>query len=139
MIRKLRAIRIHSRIWRTNGRRIGHWSNRRGILSHCWPSIYLWCAMRPNGQPGEIESKHLHIHYKPPALATRYFRCKPLQLRVPLFCHSLAMIFLNGYICLEFLTASLSLGYNFACQECRVSHDPHEIRVSWRSNWELRS
>ncbi|XP_039149901.1 elongation of very long chain fatty acids protein 4 isoform X1 [Drosophila simulans] len=132
MIRKLSAIRIHSRIWRTNGRRTGHWSSRPGILSPCWPSIYLWCATRPNGQPGEIESKHLHSHFKPP-LATRNLRYKPLQLRVPLFCHSLAMIFLNAYICLEFLTASLSLGYNFACQQ--MSHDPHEIRIAAAFWW----
>ncbi|XP_043648443.1 elongation of very long chain fatty acids protein 4 [Drosophila teissieri] len=54
---------------------------------------------------------------------------KPLQLRVPLFCHSLAMVFLNGYICLELYTATRDLGYNFGCQPCRVSFNPLEMRV----------
>ncbi|EDW41049.1 elongation of very long chain fatty acids protein 4 [Drosophila sechellia] len=73
----------------------------------------------------------LMVRYAPKWTA----RFKPLQLRVPLFCHSLSMIFLNGYICLEFLTASLSLGYNFACQQCRMSHDPHEIRIAAALWW----
>jgi len=59
------------------------------------------------------------------------FRHKPLQLRAPLFCHSLAMVFLNGYICLELYAATRDLDYNFGCQPCRVSFDPHEMRVSW--------
>ncbi|EDX10035.1 elongation of very long chain fatty acids protein 4 isoform X2 [Drosophila simulans] len=71
----------------------------------------------------------LMVRYAPKWTA----RYKPLQLRVPLFCHSLAMIFLNAYICLEFLTASLSLGYNFACQQ--MSHDPHEIRIAAAFWW----
>ncbi|KRK01646.1 uncharacterized protein Dyak_GE20239, isoform B [Drosophila yakuba] len=67
-----------------------------------------------------------------PKWATRY---KSLQLRVPLFCHSLAMIFLNGHICLELLTASLSLGYNLGCQPCRVSYNPDEMRVTAAFWW----
>ncbi|EDV51369.1 elongation of very long chain fatty acids protein 4 [Drosophila erecta] len=62
-------------------------------------------------------------------------RYKSLQLRVPLFCHSFAMIFLNGYICLEFLTAARSLGYNFGCQPCRVSYNPDEIRIAAAFWW----
>lgn len=58
-------------------------------------------------------------------------RYKPLQLRAPLFCHSLAMVLLNAHIWLELLTASRALGYSFACQACRVSYSPHEMRVSW--------
>ncbi|EDX10036.1 elongation of very long chain fatty acids protein 4 [Drosophila simulans] len=62
-------------------------------------------------------------------------RHKPLQLRAPLFCHSLAMVFLNGYICLELYAASRDLDYNFGCQPCRVSFDPHEMRLTKAFWW----
>ncbi|XP_017018284.2 very long chain fatty acid elongase 4 [Drosophila kikkawai] len=67
-----------------------------------------------------------------PKWAARY---KPLQLRVPLFCHSLAMVLLNAHIFLEVLTASRALDYSFACQACRVSYSPHEMRIAAAIWW----
>ncbi|KAH8266226.1 hypothetical protein KR038_011806, partial [Drosophila bunnanda] len=62
-------------------------------------------------------------------------RYKPLQLRVPLFCHSLAMVLLNAHIWVELLTASRALGYSIACQPCRVSYSPHEMRIAAALWW----
>ncbi|XP_017081159.1 elongation of very long chain fatty acids protein 4 [Drosophila eugracilis] len=67
-----------------------------------------------------------------PKWAARY---KPLQLRVPLFCHSSAMVFLNGYICLELFSASRALDYSIGCQPCRVSYSPHEMRIAAAFWW----
>ncbi|XP_037721231.1 elongation of very long chain fatty acids protein 4 [Drosophila subpulchrella] len=62
-------------------------------------------------------------------------RYKPLQLRVPLLCHSLAMAFLNAYICLELFTATRALDYSLSCQPCRVSYSPHEMRIAAAFWW----
>ncbi|XP_052845727.1 elongation of very long chain fatty acids protein 4 [Drosophila gunungcola] len=67
-----------------------------------------------------------------PKWSTRY---KPLQLRVPMFLHSLAMVFLNAHICIELLTASRALNYSFKCQPCRVSYNPNEIRIAAAFWW----
>ncbi|XP_020809579.1 elongation of very long chain fatty acids protein 4 [Drosophila serrata] len=67
-----------------------------------------------------------------PKWAARY---KPLQLRVPLFCHSLAMVLLNAHIWVELFTASRALDYSFACQPCRVSYSPHEMRIAAAFWW----
>ncbi|KAH8329617.1 hypothetical protein KR074_000870 [Drosophila pseudoananassae] len=67
-----------------------------------------------------------------PKWAARY---KPMQLRVPLFLHSLVMALLNAHIFLELFTASRALGYSYACQPCRVSYSPHEMRIAAAIWW----
>ncbi|EDV40517.1 uncharacterized protein Dana_GF10549 [Drosophila ananassae] len=67
-----------------------------------------------------------------PKWAARY---KPMQLRVPLFLHSLAMALLNAHIFLELFTASRALGYSYSCQPCRVSYSPHEMRITTAMWW----
>ncbi|XP_017071994.1 elongation of very long chain fatty acids protein 4-like [Drosophila eugracilis] len=62
-------------------------------------------------------------------------RNKPLQLRVPLFCHSLAMALLNAHICLELFISSRTLDYSFGCQPCLVSYSPHEMRIAAALWW----
>ncbi|KAH8303601.1 hypothetical protein KR018_006312 [Drosophila ironensis] len=62
-------------------------------------------------------------------------RYKPLQLRGPLLLHSLAMALLNAHICRELFTASRALDYSFACQPCRVSYNPHEMRIAAAIWW----
>ncbi|XP_016987631.1 elongation of very long chain fatty acids protein 4 [Drosophila rhopaloa] len=73
----------------------------------------------------------LMVGYGPKWIA----RYKPLQLRVPLFCHSLAMVLLNAHICMELFTASRALDYSFKCQPCRVSYNPNEIRMAAAFWW----
>lgn len=71
--------------------------------------------------------------------STHPHRYKPMQLRVPLFLHSLAMALLNAHIFLELFTASRALGYSYSCQPCRVSYSPHEMRVSrWQKKAKIR-
>ncbi|XP_017058875.1 elongation of very long chain fatty acids protein 4-like [Drosophila ficusphila] len=62
-------------------------------------------------------------------------RRKPMKLRVPLFCHSVAMALLNAHICLELFTATRALDYSFGCQPCRVSYNPHEMRIAAAFWW----
>ncbi|XP_062136211.1 elongation of very long chain fatty acids protein 4-like [Drosophila sulfurigaster albostrigata] len=73
----------------------------------------------------------LLVHLAPKWMASQ----KPLQLRLPLFVYNLLMALLNAHICLELFTASRALNYSAKCQPCRVSYDPHELRIASAFWW----
>ncbi|KAH8379997.1 hypothetical protein KR009_008425 [Drosophila setifemur] len=62
-------------------------------------------------------------------------RFKPMQLRGPLFVHSLAMALLNAHICGELFSAARALDYSISCQPCRVSYSPQEMRIAAAVWW----
>ncbi|KAH8286020.1 hypothetical protein KR054_001135 [Drosophila jambulina] len=118
---------------------MAHHVNETTIGSYRYPFEELadertrtWPLVQSPWNAAAILALYLVMARFGPKWAARY---KPLQLRAPLFCHSLAMVLLNAHIWLELLTASRALNYSFACQACRVSYNPHEMRIAAAFWW----
>ncbi|XP_016995627.2 very long chain fatty acid elongase 4 [Drosophila takahashii] len=91
-----------------------------------WPLVES-----PWNVPVLLAAYFLMVYYGPKWTS----RHKPLQLRVPLFFHSVSMILLNGYICLELVSQTRALGYSLGCQPCRVNYSPQEMRIATALWW----
>ncbi|XP_016995624.2 very long chain fatty acid elongase 4 [Drosophila takahashii] len=113
--------------------------NNTKILSYSYPFADLadertrnWPLVESPWNVPALLGLYLMMVYYGPKWTARY---KPLQLRLPLFCHSLAMACLNAYICVELFTATRALDYSFSCQPCRVNHSPNEMRIAAAFWW----